>query len=198
MYLVCSDWVMPYSFSKASREHHHRVENCRNLCTSGPRLKINTEWSCPSGSPALGTLCKTRVRKHSSSLYQHILVRIAPIWNASLITTTSRSTETCVGLTWEELTQSGKVTFVLMSPHLSVEQFFWNHGRCMCLAKEQKDHPECYLCKLQTSACLTVWGCVGAMGNLQTGTYRLWNNNIRCHRAEQSQAAFCCFTTARC
>ena len=70
---------------------------------------------------------------------------------------------------------------------MSTFQIFGNHGRRVLQAKEEKDHPDCYQCKVQKPASVMVLGCVSArgIGNLHIceGTInadRFWSN-ICCH-----------------
>ena len=57
---------------------------------------------------------------------------------------------------------------VLWSDESTFQIVFGNHGRRVLRAKEEKDHPDCYQCKVQKPASVMVWGCVSAhgMGNL--------------------------------
>ncbi len=57
---------------------------------------------------------------------------------------------------------------VLWSDESTFQIVFGNYGRRVHRAKEEKDHPDCYQCKVQKPASVMVWGCVSAhgMGNL--------------------------------
>lgn len=62
-------------------------------------------------------------------------------------------------LRWKRVPWSDESTFQIG---------FGNHGRCVLQAKEQKDRPHCYQCKVEKPASVMVWGRVSAhgLGNL--------------------------------
>ena len=57
---------------------------------------------------------------------------------------------------------------MLWSDESTFQTVFGNHGRRVLRAKGEKNHPDCYQCKVQKPAFVMVWGCVSAhgMGNL--------------------------------
>ena len=58
---------------------------------------------------------------------------------------------------------------MLWSDESTFQTVFGNRVCCVLRAKEEKDHPHCYQCKVQKPASVVVRGCVsahGIMGNL--------------------------------
>ena len=73
---------------------------------------------------------------------------------------------------WKSALWSDKSTFQIV---------FGNHNRVL-RAKEEKDHPHCYQCKVQKPASVMVWGCVSAHG---TGNLHICEGTIKAERYTQ-------------
>ena len=60
---------------------------------------------------------------------------------------------------WKSVLWSGESKFQIV---------FGNLGHRVLWTKKEKDHPDCYQCKVQKPASVMVWGCVSGhgMGNL--------------------------------
>lgn len=79
---------------------------------------------------------------------------------------------------------------MLWSDEPTFQMAFRNHGCPVLCVKEEKDHPDCHHHRVQKSASVMEWCCVGThgMGSLHIfvgiimlrGTYRCWSNTC-CH-----------------
>uniref|UniRef100_A0AAR2K5U3 Tc1-like transposase DDE domain-containing protein n=1 Tax=Pygocentrus nattereri TaxID=42514 RepID=A0AAR2K5U3_PYGNA len=87
-----------------------------------------------------GTLQKTIVSEHSSSLHLQVQVKTLPCKSKAI---------------YQQHLCSDESTFLIV---------FGNHGRRVLRAKEEKDCPDCFQRKVQKPASLMVWGCVSAHG----------------------------------
>ncbi|KAL7868504.1 hypothetical protein SRHO_G00098880, partial [Serrasalmus rhombeus] len=110
-----------------------------------------------------GTLQKTTVSELSSSLHLQVQVKTLPCKAKPHINTTqkhrrllwARAHLRWTDAEWKSVLRSDESTFQIV---------FGSHGPRVLRAKEEKDYPDCFQCKVQKPASLMGWGCVSAHG----------------------------------